>query len=97
MGHAHWYSGDMPISSYEAVLYHIELQGELDHSWSEEFGGLSIEHSRRADGQIVSTLSGKLVDQAALYGVLNLAYSLGIPILCVLILDKADLDASSRS
>lgn len=96
MGRAHWYSGDMPISSHEAVLYHIVLQGELDHSWSEEFGGLSIEHTR-ADGQIISTLSGKLVDQAALYGVLNLAYSLGIPILCVLILGKADLDASSRS
>ena len=46
MGRAHWYSGDMPISSHEAVLYHIVLQGELDHSWSEEFGGLSIEHTR---------------------------------------------------
>lgn len=94
---AHWYPGDMPISSHEAVLYHIVLQGELDPSWSEEFGGLSIEHSGRADGQIVSTLSGKLVDQAALYGVLNLAYSLGMPILCVLILGKADLHASGRS
>jgi hypothetical protein len=97
MGRAHWYSGDMPISSYEAVLYHIELQGELDHSWSEEFRGLSIEHSRRADGQIVSALSGKFVDQAALYGVLNLAYSLGMPILCIHFLGKADPHASSKS
>lgn len=79
------------------MLYRIELQGELDHNWSEEFGGLSIEHSRRADGQIVSTLSGKLADQAALYGVLNLAYSFDMPVLCVLFLGKADLHAGSRS
>ena len=96
MGHAHWYSGDMPISSHEAVLYHIELQGELDHSWSENWRLVHRAQPPR-QRQIVSTLSGKLVDQAALYGVLNLAYSLGIPILCVLILGKADLDADDQS
>jgi hypothetical protein len=80
---------------HESAHYRIELQGAMDRSWAAELGGLSVEHSRRADGQIVTTLSGKLADQAALAGVLNLAYMLGMPVLSVLLLDNADGHAGS--
>lgn len=46
--------------------YEIRVDGHLDDHWSGRLGGLAI--TRRADGTTV--LTGCLVDQAQLYGVL---------------------------
>ena len=47
--------------------YVIRVQGHMDDHWSERLGGLAI--TRRADG--TSILTGRLADQAQLYGVLS--------------------------
>jgi hypothetical protein len=74
----------MRISVDTAAQYHIELQGALDPSWNEELADMHIEHCRLPDGRVITTLRGTLADQAALAGVLNLAFRLGLPLLSVL-------------
>ncbi len=44
---------------------------------------MRISSARRQEGPIVTTLSGELIDQAALMGVLNSLYDMGYPLLKV--------------
>jgi hypothetical protein len=44
---------------------------------------MSISSTRRQGGPIITTLTGELVDQAALVGVLNSLYDMGYPLLKV--------------
>ena len=69
--------------------YCIRLQGVLSNSWSDHLGGLDIEVNYEPDKPPVTILLGQLVDQAALYGVLNFVYDLGYPLLSVKCLDEA--------
>jgi hypothetical protein len=60
------------------VYYSIRVQGHLDSAWSEWFDGLTIS---AANGETV--LTGEIIDQAALYGVLNRVRDLGLSLLAV--------------
>jgi hypothetical protein len=57
--------------------YRIRVQGRLGPEWSAWFGGLSL--SWQEPGQTV--LVGQVVDQAALYGLLDSLRDLGLPLL----------------
>jgi hypothetical protein len=59
----------------------IRAAGALDASWSDYLGGLCVRASGR--GSQVSELSGRLLDQAALLGVLVTLYDLGLPLISV--------------
>ena len=59
--------------------YEIRLKGHLDARWAERFDGLSLSHA--SDGTTI--LSGPVIDQAALYGVLRTVRDLGLPLLSV--------------
>ncbi len=61
------------------MLYLVRVEGQLDYSWSDWLGGLSI--TAQPDGSTL--LTGTLPDQAALHGVLNKLYSLNLPLLSV--------------
>ena len=61
---------------------HITVNGRVDADWAEYLGGLTIVPAGKA-AQTTTTLSGKVVDQAALMGVLNNLYGLGFSILSV--------------
>ncbi len=60
-------------------IYHIRVQGRLDEKWADWFEGFVMES--RDDGDTL--LSGAVVDQAALQGVLGRIHSLGLPLLLV--------------
>ena len=60
-------------------FYRIRVGGHLDSGWSEWFGGLRLTHE--ANGETV--LSGLIVDEAALHGVLAKVRDLGLPLLAV--------------
>jgi hypothetical protein len=60
-----------------AYIYEIIVQGHLDADWSEELEDLTITH--RNDG--TSLLSGPLVDQCMLHGLLLKMRDLGLPLL----------------
>lgn len=65
------------------AIYKISVRGYLDSSWSSQLGGLDIRNATTADNTPTTTLQGKLVDQAALFGVLNSLYGLGFPVMSV--------------
>lgn len=59
--------------------YQIRVRGYLDQGWQDWFGGLAISHPEEG----VTALSGRLIDQAALHGILSQLYGLGFPLLSV--------------
>jgi hypothetical protein len=64
-------------------IYEIKVPGRLDESWSEWFGGMTIRVESRDDGLTITTLTGVVDDEAALQGLLNRLYALGLRLLCV--------------
>jgi hypothetical protein len=59
--------------------YEIRLKGHLDDRWADWFEGLTI--TLEEDG--TTLLTGPVVDQAALHGLLKRVRDLGIPLLSV--------------
>jgi len=72
---------DYPTMSGPAV-YRIRVRGRLDAELSERLG-MRVENLARNDGKAESVLEGRLLDQAALAGVLNKLYELHLPVMCV--------------
>jgi hypothetical protein len=64
---------------YESGLYEIRIKGHLDDRWAGWFGGLTI--TLEEDGNTL--LTGRVVDQAALHGLLKKVRDLGMPLLSV--------------
>lgn len=64
-----------------SLIYQLKVQGELKESWSEWFIGMTIEFEIEADGSPVTTLTGPVVDQTALHGLLSRIRDLGLPLL----------------
>jgi len=69
----------MNTSDRQSTHYRIRICGHLDSAWSDWFDGLAI--TQAEDG--TSTLSGPLVDQAAIYGLLSRLRDLGVTLLLV--------------
>ena len=63
----------------EPTLYKIRIKGQLDHQWTDWFGGFAITLQPNGD----TLLSGPIVDQAALHGVLRRVRDLGIPLVSI--------------
>ena len=63
----------------EPGLYEIRLKGHLDDQWSDWFGGLTI--TLEEDGNTL--LTGPVVDQAALHGLLKKVRDLGLSLVSV--------------
>ncbi len=63
------------------AYYRIKIRGFLDESWSNQLGGIVIRHRNKEGPSPITILQGEMVDQAALFGVLNTLYGLGFPIL----------------
>lgn len=72
-----------PLTLGTPATYRITVQGNLDSSWSDDFRGLAISNEVAEDGSSFTTLTGGLIDQAALFGVLDGLYGLGFPLLAV--------------
>ena len=64
---------------HQPELYEIRLKGHLDDRWAGWFGGLTITLEENGD----TLLTGPVVDQAALYGLLKRVRDLGMPLLSV--------------
>ena len=65
---------------YAPGRYEIRLQGRLDERWASWFDDLTVEPE--AGG--VTVLRGRVVDQAALHGLLARLRDLGVPLISVL-------------
>jgi len=76
-------SCDKHIKFWTPATYCIEVEGHLAESWSERLAGMCISIRKRLDQTTVTTLDGRLRDQAELSGVLNRLYDLHLSILKV--------------
>ena len=64
-------------------IYEIQVPGRLDESWSEWFEGMEITVASGDDVPTITTLTGTVVDEAALQGLLDRLFSLGLRLLSV--------------
>jgi hypothetical protein len=69
-------------------FFEIRVKGHLDDKWSDWLGGLEVE--RLDDGEMI--LSGAVVDQAALMGILNQLHRLNLTLVSVKEINPTDLD-----
>ncbi len=70
------------------ATYRIVVQGMVSESWHGRLGGLEVTMSSPESGKPLTTLRGRLHDQAALHGVLDTLYALHLPILEVTKVDR---------
>jgi len=63
----------------QARIYQIRIQGHLGRQWTDWFAGLRITLEDNGD----TLLTGPVVDQAALYGLLKKVRDLGMPLVAV--------------
>jgi len=73
---------------YEPGIYAIRIKGHLDAKWTDRFEGLTITLEDNGD----TLLTGPVVDQAALHGLLKKVRDLGMPLVsvCPVEHDQAD-------
>lgn len=69
----------VPGNPDQSTIYHIRLAGHLDPQWADWFDGLHV--SLQPDGTTV--LSGPVIDQAALHGLLKKVRDLGLPLISI--------------
>ena len=74
---------------YEPQLYEVRIKGHLDERWAEWFEGLTI--TLEEDGDTL--LTGPVVDQAALHGLLKKVRDLGLPLVSVCPVESGQTDA----
>ncbi len=70
---------DSKLDPDHPMVYQIRLKGHLGSQWTDWFGGLTITLEDNGD----TLLTGPVVDQAALYGLLKKVRDLGLPLLSV--------------
>jgi hypothetical protein len=77
----------------QSIVYQIRIKGHLGRQWTDWFGGLSI--TLEDGGETL--LTGPVVDQAALHGLLRKVRDLGLPLLAVTRVqpDRADVSDGS--
>jgi hypothetical protein len=80
-----------PSMQYPST-YRIRINGHLDTSWSDRLSGMTVSTIGEKDSPETTTLEGRLIDQAALMGVLNTLYDLGFPLVSVEYLECTNLE-----
>ena len=79
------------VDPEQITIYQIRVRGHLGQQWTDWFGGLTITLEENGD----TLLTGPVVDDAALYGLLKRVHDLGMPLLAVNQLESGTLRQSS--
>ena len=67
------------IDAGQPTIYQIRIRGHLGRQWTDWFGGMSL--ALEEDGDTL--LTGPVIDQAALYGLLKKVRDLGLALVSV--------------
>ena len=73
------YTLDPKIDPSQPTVYQIRVKGHLGSQWTDWFGGLTITTAENGE----TLLTGAVVDQAALHGLLKKVRDLGMPLVSV--------------
>jgi hypothetical protein len=87
----------MKLALDTPATYRIRVKGHLDSSWSDCLSGLTISPPSQEGELEVTTLTGQVLDQAALSGVLNALYGLRLPLLSVEYLSDVEEDQRQQA
>ena len=80
----------------QPATYQIKVQGRLSEKWSDWFDGMTITVENSDASFTVTTLTGTVADQVALYGLLSRIRDLGLPLLLVQYVDRGEQSQSTR-
>ncbi len=70
---------EMVNSQDQPEVYEIVVYGHLDQDWSDWLEGLTVFQKNNGE----TLLTGPIIDQAALHGILNKIQDLGLPLISV--------------
>lgn len=74
-------------------FYEIRIEGHLDAQWQDWFDGMSITWEENGD----TLLTGSIIDQAALFGLLKKVPDLGMPLVSLHRVEPGKPDVPSPS
>jgi hypothetical protein len=81
---------DPKIAPGQPMVYQIRIKGQLNSQWIDWFEGLTITMEDNGD----TLLTGPVVDQAALYGLLRKVRDLGLPLRSVICIEHDQAGAA---
>jgi hypothetical protein len=70
---------DLKADPSEPMVYQIRIMGHLGYQWTDWFGGLAITPEENGE----TLLTGPVIDQAALHGLLRKVRDLGLSLVAV--------------
>jgi hypothetical protein len=73
------YTLDTKTDPRQPMIYQIRVKGHLGSQWTDWFGGLTV--TLEDNGETL--LTGPVVDQAALHGLIKKVRDLGMPLVSV--------------
>jgi hypothetical protein len=78
----------------QPLIYQLRIEGHLEDQWADSFGGMSLSREENGD----TLLTGKVVDQAMLHGLLKKVRDLGLSLVSInrVELDQSDVAESER-
>jgi len=82
---------DAQTDADQPTVYQIRIEGHLGHEWTDWFDGLVITLEDNGN----TLLTGPVVDQSALYGLLKKVRDLGMPLFSVNRIEPGQADAIS--
>ena len=77
----------------QSVVYQIRIRGHVDYDWTEWTEGMTVTPQENGD----TLLTGAVIDQAALHGMLRRLRDLGIPLVSIIPMDSGRDDAPDLS
>ena len=82
---------NLQVESEQPLIYQIRIRGHLGNPWTDWFDGMTIEMEDNGD----TLITGPVVDQAALYGLLKKVRDLGMPLISVVPVQSDDCRSSN--
>ena len=79
------------VDQGQPTVYEIRIKGQLGPQWTDWFEGVTITLDDNGD----TLLTGQVVDQAALHGLLRKVRDLGMPLVSVNHVRPAEADAQA--